>query len=191
MIDEQKDGTVTPDVFDDGGGTPDEGALKELSELALRQILVEEEIARLAAELKEASEVLGRISREYIPEKMREIGMESFTLSTGEKVAVVKTVKASIPKDQVAEAHAWLREKGFDIIKNNVTASFVKGEESAAIKLLADLEARGLVVDHKEFVHHSTLGAFVREQLREGADLPSDLFGIFEVTNTKIERGRS
>ncbi len=161
--------------------------LMELAELAKRQLTLEEEKRRLEKELKAVDQLLQRVSGVDIPTAMDTIGMSDFLLKSGERITVKRKIKASIPKVKQAEAFSWLRSKGHDsLIKNQVTASFGKGEDAAAKDLAANLDAKGFVVDQKESVHSQTLAAFVREQLERGVDLPADLLGIFEYSITKV-----
>jgi hypothetical protein len=148
---------------------------------------VEEEIGELERTLKERQKALWYLQTEILPEKMDEIGMKCFTLQDGRKVEVLDAVKASIPKAKRLAAHQWLRENGHgSLIKNVVKATFGKGEDKMAQKLRVDLEAAGYLTDQDESVHASTLKAFVREQLEQGAELPADLLGIFEYRTTKV-----
>ena len=141
--------------------------------------------------MKIARKNLERVQVELIPELMKEIGLESFTLATGEKVEAKAKITASIKVADREKAHAWLRDNGFgSLIKNEVTASFGKGEEDVARGLVDELTGREFVVDRKEAVHAQTLGAFVREQLEKGSKIPMDLLGVFDVTKAKITRKR-
>jgi hypothetical protein len=53
-------------------------------------------------------------------------------------------VHASIPLDRKEEAFQWLRAQGLDdIIKNDVTLTFGKGEDNLAGDVVGMLEDRG------------------------------------------------
>lgn len=165
---------------------PTDDELRRVAELAAEQLAKQEEVERLTLALDGACKELDRIRRDLLPGAMDEVGLEEARLLDGSRISIEKKVRASIPVPRRPEAYAWLRERGHDIVKNEVVTSFGKGEESGAEGLLAELQARGLVVAREESVHPSTLGAFVREQLREGAEIPLDLFGVFEYREAKI-----
>jgi hypothetical protein len=161
--------------------------LKELALLAERQLALEREKSDLEAQLKSVQQQLDRVGGVDIPAAMDAIGMKDFMLKSGERITVDRKVKASIPKAKQKEAFAWLRENEHgSLIKNNVTASFGRGEDDKAVELLQKLDAAGFTVSQKEAVHAQTLGAFVREQMARGEPLPADLLGIFEYNVTKI-----
>jgi len=165
----------------------DETKLKRLSELAKTQLAQQAEVQRLADQLERANKELQKTSMEDIPSLMDEIGMSSFKLDSGESVEVVSKITANISKKNQAEAFQWLRDNGHDsLIKNDVTVNFGKGEEKKATKFVTDLEKKKFTYKQKVSVHAQTLGAFVREQMEEGNDIPMDLFGVFTIRQTKI-----
>ena len=173
----------------DATAGPSDEQLGRLSAIAAVMMGQEDVVEELSAKLRDAQAALRKTSGETIPELMAEVGMEEFKLDTGQKVKVGTKITASIKVERRPEAHAWLRENGHgSIIKNVVAASFGVGEEDRAEALLAELEAGGHVVERKEGVHAQTLGAFVREQIRENANIPYDLLGVFEANFTKITR---
>jgi hypothetical protein len=52
--------------------------------------------------------------------------------------------------------------------------------------LVDELRNKGHNVKQAEKVEPMTLKAFVREQIEKGKDVPSDLFGVYVATRTKI-----
>ena len=92
-----------------------------------------------------------------------------------------------MPEDKKIEAFKWLRDNNHgDLIKNNVSVSFGKGEDSDAVKLKAELEKQGLVVDQKQDIHWQTLRGFVREQMEKNQNIPSEMFGLYVANRTKL-----
>jgi len=169
--------------------------LKELAELAGRQVALEKAKADLEEQLKQVDQQLQKVSGVDIPTAMDAIGMSDFMLSTGERITVERKVKASIPKTKKPEAFAWLRANEFgSLIKNNVTASFGRGEDDKAKDLARKLNADGFTVDQQESVHAQTLSAFVREQLAKAkedgrpVEIPFDLLGVYEYSETKVSK---
>ena len=118
-------------------------------------------------------------------------GVSSIKLEDGSSVEVSPYYYAKIPEDKKGEAFDWLRQNNFgDLIKNNVSVSFGKGEDSNAAELKAILEAKGLVVDQKQDIHWQTLRGFVREQMEKNQNIPSEMFGLYVANRTKIKMNK-
>lgn len=138
--------------------------------------------------LNRAKERLKQISEVDIPTLMDSIGMAQFTLRTGVVISVEEVIRASIPKAQSLAAFAWLRANNSEaLIKREVSVSFGKGENDAAEKLLTELSSQGLPVENNESVHASTLSAWVREKLKNGIEIPIELFGVFRQRVSKVK----
>ena len=95
----------------------------------------EDEIAALEEKLKLKKTEADDIGSRVIPELLAEQGLSELKLSDGSKVSVKKEFRATIPKDEARRESClqWLRDQGLgDIIKNNVTVSFGRGEDNKA-----------------------------------------------------------
>ena len=137
--------------------------------------------------LKTEQEEARRLSEEVIPTLMQQAGVSSIKLEDGSSVTVSPYYYAKIPEDKKIEAFKWLRDNNHgDLIKNNVSVSFGKGEDSDAVKLKAELEKQGLVVDQKQDIHWQTLRGFVREQMEKNQNIPSEMFGLYVANRTKL-----
>lgn len=168
----------------------DNNDLKQVAGLVRQQILLEQRVEDLTAELKRAQADLAQISGETLPAALAEHGLSELKMADGSKVTVATVISASISKERSDRAHQWLRDKGFgDLIKNTVAVNFGKGEDDKANDLIRELVTEGYVVDQKEAVHPSTLKAFCKEQIENGKDIPSELFGIFIGQKTTIKKG--
>jgi len=166
-----------------------EESLGRLAKLATEQLRLEAEQRSVEEELRQIAKRIQELSTQLIPAIMEEIGMESFTLNTGEHVGIKNIVKASIPTDKRDVAFRWLRDHGHgSLIKNEIVASFAKDEESVADMLEKDLLKRRLVYKRVSSVNSLTLGAFVREQLTEGNALPMDLLGVFQIKIAVVKK---
>lgn len=167
--------------------TAGEGAMAELTQLA-DELAKRDHAVFLAEEaLKACKEEQRQIAEEAIPEKMDEVGMESFTAKSGIKIVVKENVRASIPKKHNVAGLAWLTDNGHGhLIKRKVQLVFAAGEVEKADEVVAGLEAQGLQVGDNATVHASTLAAFVREMLSSGQDIPQDLLGVFRQRVAKI-----
>ena len=169
----------------------DNNDLKQVAGLARQQLVLEQRVEDLTAELKRAQAELAHISGEALPAALAEHGLTELKMADGSKLTVATVISANISKERAYEAHDWLRSNGHaDLIKNTVSVSFGKGEDEKAAALISQLDAQGWATDQKEAVHPSTLKAFCKEQIERGTDLPSELFGIFIGQKTTIKKGK-
>ena len=165
--------------------------VKEISEACNKLTSQNQKVETIQKSLKEAEEEARRLSEEVIPTLMQQAGVSSIKLDDGTSVEVSPYYYAKISEDKRAEAFQWLRENDHgDLIKNNVSVSFGKGEDSNAVNLKSELEAKGLVVDQKQDVHWQTLRGFVKEQIEKNKTLPSETFGLYIANRTKIKTNK-
>ena len=151
----------------------------------------EDEIAALEDQLKKKKEEADDIGSRVIPELLAEQGLSEIKLADGSKVSVKKEFRATIPKDELRREQAlqWLRDQGLgDIIKNNVTVSFGKGEDDKAEQLLNLAAEHGFEPQQKSDVAWNTLTALYQERVQSGLDMPSDSFSLWIKDKTKISR---
>ncbi len=120
---------------------------------------------------------------------LAEQGISALKLADGSSVDVRKSYNCTIKKDEMESAYNWLRENQLgDIIKNEVSVQFGKGEDNKAEQLL-DLAAReGYEPSQRSKVEPMTLKALYRERVEAGLDMPSQFFNIFIKDQTKIGR---
>ena len=178
------------DYFDDGEALAkvDSGTGKQLSDLVRALRNVEKQIEDAEIHLKSLKAEKHKLSVENIPALMDEMGMERIDVD-GLTVERKMMVHASIPQDRKEEAFAWLRDKGLDdIIKNDVTCSFGKGEDNMAGDVVGMLKERGFDPKTKTHVHPSTLKAFVKERVTDGKPIDLDMFGAFIANAAQIRR---
>ena len=165
--------------------------VKEISEACNKLTSQNQKVETIQKSLKEAEEESRRLSEEVIPTLMQQAGVSSIKLDNGTSVEVSPYYYAKISEDRKAEAFQWLRENDHgDLIKNNVSVSFGKGEDSNAVNLKTELESKGLVVDQKQDVHWQTLRGFVKEQIEKNKTLPSETFGLYIANRTKIKTNK-
>ena len=165
--------------------------VKEISEACNKLTSQNQKVETIQKSLKEAEEEARRLSEEVIPTLMQQAGVSSIKLDNGTSVEVSPYYYAKISEDRKAEAFQWLRENDHgDLIKNNVSVSFGKGEDSNAVNLKSELEAKGLVVDQKQDVHWQTLRGFVKEQIEKNKTIPSETFGLYIANRTKIKTNK-
>ena len=178
------------DYFDDGEALAkvDSGTGKQLSDLVRALRNVEKQIEDAETHLKTLKQEKHKLSVENIPALMDEMGMERIDVD-GLTVERKMMVHASIPQDRKEEAFAWLRSNGLDdIIKNDITCSFGKGEDNMAGDVVGMLKERGFDPKTKTHVHPSTLKAFVKERVTDGKPIDLDMFGAFIANAAQIRR---
>ena len=152
---------------------------------------IEDEIAELEERLKDKKSDADHISSKVIPELLAEQGLSEIKLADGSKVSVRKEFRATLPKDEVRRdaAYKWLRDQGLgDIIKNNVSVTFGKGEDDKAQSLIDLAVDNGYEPNQKSDVAWNTLTALYEERVKAGLDMPSDVFSLWIKDETKISR---
>ena len=116
---------------------------KNLSALVRSLRDVERRIEDAEAHIKTLKQEKHKLSVENIPALMDEMGVERLDVD-GLTVERKMIVAASIPVANKDQAFAWLREQGLDdIIKNDVTLTFGKGEDNLAGNLVGLLQEKG------------------------------------------------
>lgn len=157
--------------------------LKDVKRLAARLVKIEDEIQQcedyIARAKKEREEIRVRI----LPNVMFELGIDSVTIDN-HHCKLEPMVQASLPKEPEArkEAIDWLVENGHGgIIKRELKVDLPKGDgyTEAAVKEAVQEAAPGLNVLTSYNVHHSSYSALIRQLVREGAPIPTDILGVF------------
>jgi len=165
----------------------DDKQLESLSSLCKEMLEQQEMIANLEEQLKTVREKERKLSEEYIPNKMSELGYSKLQLKDGQKIEIKPFYAAKIPSERVQEAFQWLRDNGHgDLIKNNVTLTFGRSQDNEAKNLVDELKQKGHNVNQVEKVEPMTLKAFVKDEIQQGRSVPSDLFGVYIANKAKI-----
>jgi len=141
--------------------------------------------------LKDLKTKADDIGSRVIPELLAEQGLTSLKLADGSSVSVKKEYRCTLPKDDSKreQCYKWLRDNQLgDIIKNNVSVTFGRGEDDKAKQLLDLAVANGFDPQQKSDVSWNTLTALFRERIESGLDMPSDVFSTWIKDKTKITR---
>ena len=163
--------------------------LDGVSRLAQEAAELEQEIASVEQKLKDKKKALYKITDAQLPEALEEMNLQKFTLTDGSEISVKPIYAASIPKDRRDEAFQWLRDHEFgDLVKNNVTVTFGRGEDDTAKDFIGLCGEQGFVPSQIEKVEPMTLKAWLRERVEEGDPIPLDLFGAFISQRATIKR---
>jgi hypothetical protein len=164
-------------------------AAKTLSDKVLRLKDLEDEIANAEASINKLKEQARILSQIEIPLMMQEMHITKLKLKDGESVEVKPFYSASISPENQEKAFEWLRNNGLgDVIKNDITVTFGRGEDNKAAQYAVLARGQGFEPVQKVGVHAQTLKAVVRERIESGQDMPSDLFKTFAGNQTKITR---
>lgn len=163
--------------------------LNGLSKLATELAGAEAEAARLEERLAQIKTRITDLAEKQIPEMMDSLGMAQFVTTTGFKIDVRKTIRASIPVGKREEAMEWLDAHGHGgLIKRAITVSFSRDQEQEASNLQYELADQFENVKADRKVEPSTLRAFIADQLEAGEEVPLELFGAWEQRVARVSR---
>lgn len=176
--------------FGDHARTPSTDKLQQLSDLVREMEYAEVAVAEAAAILSQKRARLDGIVEHDLPELMLELNQPVLHTSDGRKVEIKDVVRASLPEAMRPMGHQWLIDNGHaGIVKRTVEIAFAAVESERAEKLLHDMEEDfGANARQVMKVEPSTLTAFVKRQLKEGTDLPQDIFTIREFKHAKVSK---
>ena len=164
-------------------------AAKSLSGKVIELKNLEDEIENAENSISKLKEKAKTLSQFEIPVMMEEMHITKLKLKDGESVEIKKIYGASIPPQHQEAAFTWLRNNGLgDIIKNDITVTFGRGEDNKASEYANLAQGQGYEPVQKIGVHPQTLKAVVRERLEAGREMPSDLFKTYAGNSTKITR---
>ena len=164
---------------------------KSLSDQVVKLKELEDSLEKKEKELKELKRHIDLVSGEVIPTMMQEMNISTLKLADGSSVEVKPVYGASITVANKEAAYTWLRENGLgDLIKNEITVSFGRGEDDKATQYASLAEGQGYQPQQKLKVEPMTLKALYRERVESGDDLPSEHFNLFKGNKTKITRNK-
>ena len=165
--------------------------VQSLSNYVLQLQSLEDEVKVLEENLKRKKEAADKISEEVIPEIMEHMKLKTLKLQDGSAIEVKEIYGASIPVANREGAYKWLRDNDLgDLIKNEITVSFGRGEDDKASTYANLAESQGYQPQQKLKVEPMTLKALYRERAESGQDLPSEHFNLFKGNKTKITRNK-
>jgi len=165
--------------------------VENLSTLVIELQRLEDEIKNDEERLKLKKEKADKISNIAIPEIMQALKLKTMKLADGSAIEVKEVYSATIPLDKKEGAFNWLREHGLgDLIKNEVTVSFGRGEDNKAVEYADLARGQGLEPTQKLKVEPMTLKALFRERSEKNEELPSEHFNLFKGNKTKITRSK-
>ena len=165
--------------------------VNSLSDYVIQLQSLEDEVKVLEENLKRKKEAADKISEEVIPEIMQNMKLKTLKLQDGSAIEVKEIYGASIPVANREGAYKWLRDNDLgDLIKNEITVSFGRGEDNKANDYASLAEKNGYQPSQKMKVEPMTLKALYRERVESNQDLPSEHFNLFKGNKTKITRNK-
>ncbi len=173
----------------EAGVVDKESSQAQLASLVTLMAKQQMALAKLKAETAKASEDLNRTTRKLIPDLMQSLDCKSFETFSGLKISLKDKVTAKITDKTREGAVNWLKKANKDKILTheftlNIKAS--KDSEEKVKKAKAALDASGFDYTDKKVVHHTTLGAVVREMYANGEAVPEALFNVYRYKEAKI-----
>ena len=164
---------------------------ENLSDLVIQLQKLEDEVKNDEERLKLKKQKIDKISGVVIPEIMESMKLKTMKLADGSGIEVKEIYSATIPVAHKESAFNWLRENGLgDLIKNEVTVSFGRGEDNKASEYADLARGRGYQPMQKLKVEPMTLKALFRERSEKNLDMPSEHFNLFKGNRTKITRSK-
>ena len=190
-------------LLDDVASSSNE--LGAVSELAERQLQLEDDIVALEDQLKQAKQDLKRVTEQDLPELMQSLNIKEFKLNDGTRITVNDIVSGSIPsqgaidkaKGDKRDDLKLRQERCFEylrgahassMIKNVVEVQFQSGEDEKCAEFKEALGETDHLYSSKAGVHPSSLNAWLKEQIAEGKNVPYEDFKVFTGNRAKIER---
>ena len=163
--------------------------IKSLADQVKKLRDLEDQVKAEEQALKDKEKEIERISGEVIPTLLSEMGLSSLKLADGSAVDVKPYYSANISLKNRESAYSWLRQNGLgDIIKNEISVSFGRGEDNKAAEYANLAKGQGFQPTQKLKVEPMTLKALVRERIENSLEMPMDIFNVFVGNRTKLTR---
>jgi hypothetical protein len=168
---------------------PADEQLSRLAKYAKDQLKAEDSIQYLEQQLSEAKERHRSLSEGLIPELMSILGISEFKLDSGLKVTVKPFFTGKITDENQDAAYKWLEDNGHAaIVKHDLTVQCRLNEDKILERIRQLAKELNLDVKDKMGIHHSTMSAFLKEQITSGSYVPRDLLGVYSGFKTRIGR---
>ena len=162
--------------------------IKSLADQVKKLRDLEDEVKAEEQALKDKEKEIERISGEVIPTLLSEMGLSSLKLADGSAVDVKPYYSANISIKNRESAYDWLRQNGLgDIIKNEISVTFGRGEDNKAAEYANLAKGQGFQPTQKLKVEPMTLKALVRERIENNLEMPMDIFNVFVGNKTTIK----
>lgn len=155
--------------------------LGRISELADKMTELDQQIVIQEAALSKLQKERAVIAETDLPSLFEEVGVKEIVTTAGRRLGLVEKVRHSVSKANKAAAYKWLEDHGqAGMVKNAVVVAFNKGQESEVEWFLELIDGAFPDTRVDKEVSPATLGAFLRQAVKDGVDIPKATFGIFE-----------
>lgn len=142
------------------------------------------------SELEDIENKYNEITQKDLPNQMADVGLSEIKLEDGTKLVVQDIVTARLPKDEENRHKAvnWLEVSGYgSIVNHTITCAFQKQDSEKVSMLRKLLEESGYSYADQQEVHWKTLESLIKSLIKEGAEIPRDLFSVYEGRVVKIK----
>ena len=165
--------------------------LSEMGQLCQDLVSLKHDVKQADLHLKAKKEALQELQNR-IASLLKDKNLYSFKLMDGSTVTWKEKLRANIKAENVDAAYEYIRNQGAgDLIKNEVSLSFGRGQDDEANQLKGMLRENGYVPTEKEGIPWNTLDAWVRESIstamEKGETFPEELFGVYRTNDVTIK----
>jgi hypothetical protein len=149
--------------------------------------------ADLESQIKELGTKITNVERHELIDMFDSAGISSVTVDPDGNhpafIAERTTVYGGkIPEERRMEALNWFEAAGHgDLVKSVITIQFGMQEHEERLHVMKLLSDNHIEYYTNESVHHMTLKAFVKGELRAGHVIPMDLLGAYMFDEVKIK----
>lgn len=170
------------------GSNGTDAQLGRVAELAAAQLQLEAAVAGAEQDLRNQRNRLAAIAEKELPDLMAELGLRDFTTTDGLTITVKDVMQVSVTGKYRAAIFEWLRANDHDsLISHKVTASFGRGEATAAATALLAVQDLGGDAQNVEEVNAGTFKALMKELLADGREVPIDALGVHVMPRSNIK----
>lgn len=175
------------DEIADAGEAPSTN-LADVSALAMQQLKLEGEVAKLEADLKAKKKDLLKVSDFDLPAALKAANMTKLTLENGMEVAYKEDMKVSVTAPKKAHVLKMMKEWGHEAsVTNTFTIDLGKGNDNAAKVLQGQAEEMGLTAVIAEDIATGTVKKVLKERAADGKNDELKDFGAFEFTRATVK----
>lgn len=178
--------------------------LKELADLAKKQLKLEQDLAKYEDKAEETKAALKLFSEETFPAAMQKFELTDITIR-GKQITLMNDFRCNFPslagiqkakgkdKDRLIKRKkdgvAWMKKEDHTgLLKSKVTIEFGMGEYKSLEKFKEKTQKsfKDLELGIAEGVHPASLKKFLQELGENGVDYPKETFGVFEFKRVEI-----
>jgi hypothetical protein len=159
---------------------PKADTLAAISNLVSQQLSLETRIANGERLLKELKEELRQIQEGHLPEAMLEARTSKFKTFDGVTVEIAEELTMSIPKSRKSECYDWLKQNDLGaLVAPEIVVKLQKGQDNEAAMVQQFLAENGFSHERREEANTTSVKAAFRTLIRQGKDVPLEMFGGF------------